>query len=326
MPSRKPLDQDKELEQMRRDYIDHNISDPQDQQNVLQDALETLEDEQIPYALIGGIAGKELGRPRVTHDIDIFIKPEDADQALKALEDSGFQTEKRDPTWLYKAWKNGILVDVIFKSAGDIYFDDEMRKHVRRLPFKGHSINSISPEDFIVIKAAVHQEHIPHHWHDALAVLTEGDLDWSYLVRRARFSPRRVLALLIYAQSNDIAIPIDVIQNLYRKLFETTSSIQSQVVHPYRESPEEEKPAPKDSVIYIKGRIMEALNTDERIADHDIRIMVGEKSIDAQGEVFTDEQRNAVKEVVQKISPDKEFRDHIQVRCLPGPEASEVIQ
>ena len=35
--------------------------------------------------MFGGIAVKELGRPRVTHDIDIFVKPDDADDVLEIL-------------------------------------------------------------------------------------------------------------------------------------------------------------------------------------------------------------------------------------------------
>lgn len=329
MASKKPLAREEELEQMRQDYMGHNSSDPVNQKKVLLSVIQVFEDRNIPYALIGGMAGKELGRPRVTHDIDVFIRPDDADKTLEALDKEGFDCEKRDLAWLYKAWKDNILVDIIFKSSGDIYFDEEIERHVRRVPFKGHFVNSISPEDFIVIKAAVHQEHLPHHWHDALAVLTEGELDWSYLVRRARHAPRRVLSLLIYAQSNDIAVPLDVIQNLYRKVFDSSSIVSSRIVYPYRvENSESEGPVKtmKDSIIYTKGRIMEALNTDERIADHDIKIAVTEKSIDARGEVYTREQKVAVRELLQEISPERELRDYIHVRSLPGPEDSEVIQ
>lgn len=329
MAAKKPLMREQEVERMRRDFIDHNVSDPENQKNVLLEAVSTLESESIPYALIGGLAAKELGRPRVTHDVDIFVRPDDANFVLAALEQKGFTTERRDPAWLYKAWKDDILVDIIFKSSGDIYFDEEIRQHVRRVPYKGKFINSISPEDFIVIKAAVHQEHIPHHWHDALAVLTEGDLDWTYLIKRARYSPRRVLALLIYAQSNDIAVPADAIEALYSKAFGSSKLQRKQVFYPYREDVAKEAgqgKVSKDSIVYTKGRIMEALNTDERIADHDIKVVVTETSIDARGEVYTQEQKKAIKEVLEKISPDKELRDYVHVRELPGPEESEVIQ
>jgi len=327
MESKKPLSHGQEIRQMQQDYSDHNSSDPESQSATLLEAITSFEENELPYALIGGIACRGLGRPRITHDIDLFVAPEDAMWALEILKERGFTTEKRDPAWLFKAWKNNILVDLIFKSSGDIYFDDEMQKHVQRVPFKDHFINSISPEDFVVIKAAVHQEHIPHHWHDALAVLTEGNLEWEYLVKRARFSPRRVLSLLIYAQSNDIAVPMEVIQTLYRKLFEMSYQTPKKVIFPYREAPKlQERPEPRDSIIYIKAKIMEALNTDERTADHDIKVVVTESTVDARGEVFTSDQQRAVHEVVRAISPEKEFRNNVYVRSLPGPEDSEVIQ
>jgi len=322
--SHKPIRREVEIAQMRRDYKDHNLSDQSKQGAVILSSIEALEKNSIPYALIGGVAGKELGRPRITHDIDLFVCPDDADEALKVLESSGFTTEKRDITWLYKAWKDDTLVDIIFKSSGDIYFDDEVRSHVRRLPYQGRFVNSISPEDFIVIKAAVHQEHIPHHWHDALAVLTEDNLDWSYLLKRARFSPRRVLSLLVYAQSNDIAVPHEAIQALYKKLYETHIDSPKNVNHPYREE-SFSRQTTRDSIVYTKAKIIEALNTDERIADHDIKVTVTQTSIDARGEVFTPDQKKAVREVLMKLAPDKELNDYIHIRTYPGPETSEVI-
>lgn len=328
MENTAPNDHTTEMAQMRQDYRDHNQSDPEAQCETLLEAVGVMEENSIPYALIGGIAGKGLGRPRITHDIDLFLTPEDANYALEALNDCGFKTEKRDTAWLYKAWKNGILVDIIFRSSGDIYFDEEIQRHVRRVPFKDHFLNSISPEDFIVIKAAVHQEHIPHHWHDALAVLTEGNLDWEYLVKRARYSPRRVLALLIYAQSNDIAVPVEAVQTLYRKLYEMSSQITRPLIHPYRKAPETKQVSntPRDSIVYVKAKIIEALSTDERTADHDIKIVVTDGAIDARGEVFTEDQKRAVCEIIGTISPEREFKNHIFVRSLPGPEESEVIQ
>ena len=323
-----PLTRQQEIEQKERDFHDHNLTNMPNINSTLFATLDTIEEKDIPYALIGGIAVKELGRPRVTHDIDIFVKPDDADYVLKILEDKGFEIEKRDPFWLYKAWKGNVLVDVIFRSCGDIYFEEEVRSHVRRIPYQGRFINAISPEDFIVIKSAAHQEDNPHHWHDALAVLTQGNLDWEYLLKRSRHSPRRLLALLIYAQSNDIAIPTDFIQKLYKNIFEYPHYTPESVQYPYKTGKikqsafhhEEKEPA-----IYTKGRIMEALTTDERIAEHDIRVVVSDSIIIVKGEVFTHEQKNAVDEVIRKMEPMMELRNQLNVRILTPPEGSEAI-
>ena len=319
-----------EIEQTARDFHDHNLTDLETLNRTLLATIQTVEESNIPYALIGGVAVKELGRPRVTHDIDLFVRPDDAERVLQVLESKGFHIERRDPFWLYKAWREEVLVDVIFKSSGDIYFDEEVRDHVRRIPYLGGYINAISPEDFIVIKAAAHQEDNPHHWHDALAVLTQGNLDWEYLYRRAKHSPRRVLSLLIYAQSNDIAVSFEIIQRLYKLVFETQVFPPQPVIHPYRYeykfNVNDGHSHEKDSPIYVKGRIMEALTSDERIAEHDIKVIVSKTSVIARGEVFTAEQKEAVDEVVAKIAPHLEVKNQVEVRVLNPPEGSETIR
>ena len=43
-----------------------------------------------------------------------------------------------------------------------------------------------------------------------------GDLDWEYLTARAvHHGPRRVLSLLLYAESNDLAVPNDTVKALF---------------------------------------------------------------------------------------------------------------
>lgn len=322
------LNREQELENCERDFHDHNLTALDDIHAVLLEAVNAVEESGIPYAIIGGLAVKNLGRPRVTHDIDFFVRPDDAENVLKVLEAKGFTTQLRDPFWLYKAWKSNILVDLIFKSSGDIYFDEEVRAHVRRVPYNHMLINAISPEDFIVIKAAAHQEHNPHHWHDALAVLKQGGLDWEYLLVRAKHAPRRVLALLIYGQANDLAVPNEIIQKLYRNLFEPAPYNPQSIVFPYRENKtiSVERDDSKEHHIYIKGRIMDALTMDERIAEHDIKVIVTDSTIVAKGEVFTRDQRDAVDEVLSKCAPLHEVRNQVNVRVLSAPEGSEAIK
>lgn len=322
------LSQAEELSNCERDYHDHNLTQLSDIHDVLLEAVNIVEESGIPYAIIGGLAVKNLGRPRVTHDIDFFVTPDDAEKVLKALEAKGFTTQLRDPFWLYKAWKKDILVDVIFKSSGDIYFDEEVSTHVRRVPYNNMLINAISPEDFIVIKAAAHQEHNPHHWHDALAVLKQGGLDWDYLLTRSKHAPRRVLALLIYGQANDLAVPNEIIQKLYRSLYEAPSHNTQTVNFPYREKKETplDRSDAKEHYIYTKGRIMDALTMDERIAEHDIKVIVTNSTVVAKGEVFTREQREAVEEVLGKCAPAHEIKNQVSVRVLPAPEGSEAIK
>jgi predicted nucleotidyltransferase len=188
--------------------------------DVLRETVETLEQTGVPYVLMGGIGSASHGRPRWTHDIDVFIRPEDAARSVRALAERGFEVEETYPEWLYKAFKREVMVDLIFTSAGGILLDEEMISRAPVIDFKGVSVRVIPPEDLIVIKAVVHEEHMPRHWHDALAVLAVCDLDWDYLERRARqYGARRVLSLLVYGQSNDMIVPAGPVRRLFEAIY-----------------------------------------------------------------------------------------------------------
>lgn len=183
--------------------------------NALRDLGRALTGSPLRVLVMGGVSSASLARPRPTDDIDLFVHPEDADALLDHLAGHGFDVERTNPTWLYKAHRHGVLVDVIFKSTGDIYVDDAMLEHARCREFKGVTLRTISPEDLVVIKAVAMTEHAPHHWFDALGVIARCDLDWPYLADRSRrFGPRRILSLLLYAESLDLAVPSTAIDRL----------------------------------------------------------------------------------------------------------------
>ena len=181
---------------------------------VLGDAIRVAGATGLPHAFMGGIASTALGRPRWTHDIDLCVRPQDARAMLAAFADAGYQTEETDQTWLYKATRDGVLVDLIFESTGGIVLDDEMLSRVRQGSFGNLRLNILGPEDLLVIKAIVHREHRQRHWFDALALVETGELDWPYLLRRAAPGPRRVASLLLYAQTDGLQVPDWVIEAL----------------------------------------------------------------------------------------------------------------
>ena len=183
------------------------------------DAVDAWERGGIPYVVIGGLASSLLGRPRRTRDVDLLVTKDDAQRALEALDAVGFDTEETNPEWIYKATRDDIQIDVIFWLKGDVYLDDEMLARARDERVDGRTVRVIPPEDLIVVKAVVHDEQTPRHWHDALGVIAEQELDWDYLYRRARHGARRVLALLLYAQSNDLIVPDEAIRGLYETIY-----------------------------------------------------------------------------------------------------------
>jgi|GEM_PF-839587 len=185
---------------------------------VLDEVIDVLGRSEIEYLLMGGIASSCLGRERWTHDIDVFARPAEARRAMTALAAAGFDTEETYPEWLFKAFKAEQMVDLIFRSGGDITVDDEMVRRAPTATFMGRTVRTVPAEDLLVLKVVVAAEHAPRHWYDALAIVAAADLDWPYLMRRARRGIRRVLSLLLYAQSNDLPVPAWVVHELFATL------------------------------------------------------------------------------------------------------------
>jgi hypothetical protein len=188
---------------------------------VLRETRDALDASGVPYLFLGGVASQALGRPRWTHDADVIVAPGEAERALEALARAGFRIQRTDPEWLFKALKDDVLVDLVFRSMGigdhpPVALDDAMLERATQEEIEGIAIRVLPPEDLVVIKALVWKEHTPRHWHDALAVLRRPDIDWDYLVERARrHDPLRVLSLLLYAESNDTPVPWSSVRDLY---------------------------------------------------------------------------------------------------------------
>jgi len=183
---------------------------------VLDEALDALHTADIPFLLIGGIGSAVYGRDQGTRDIDVFVRPETARRVLEELGARGFETKEVAERWLSKAMKDGVLVDVIFRSTRDILLGDEMLRRSRVMPFRGREVPLAPPEDLVVMKACAMSEDTSRYWYDAVSIIAHSELDWDYLVARAReHGARRLLSLLLFATSLDIVVPSEPIETLY---------------------------------------------------------------------------------------------------------------
>jgi hypothetical protein len=218
------------------------------------------------------------------------VRPGDARAMLAAFADAGYETEETDQAWLYKATKDGVLVDVIFESTGGIVLDDEMLSRVRQGRFGDLRLNVLGPEDLLVIKAIVHREHRQRHWFDALALVETGELDWPYLLRRATPSPRRVASLLLYAQTDGLRVPDWVIEALLEQAREQEAGAGV---------PDE----------YLVAHANEALAADPRTAELELDVSVDGREVIVTGTVATPERQAAVAEAVAKALPGREVRN-----------------
>ena len=186
---------------------------------VLAESQEVLQAAGLLFAVVGGVPTSVYGRPRWTRDVDVLLRPHDARPALEAFAEAGFDAARPNDVWLYKASKEGVLVDFIFKAEGDVYLDAEMAGRVRRIDYEGVSVAAVSPEDLVVVKAVVHREETSRYWFDALSILARTDLDWEYLLWRARVAPARLSSLLVYAVSRGLAVPSEPVERLHAAVF-----------------------------------------------------------------------------------------------------------
>jgi predicted nucleotidyltransferase len=186
---------------------------------VLDQALDALGKAGIPFLLIGGVGSAVYGRDQGTRDIDVFVRPETARKVLEVLGARGFDTREVAERWLSKATKHGVLVDVIFRSSRDILLGDDMLARARVMPFRGRMVPIAPPEDLVVMKACAMSEDTSRYWYDAVSIIAHTELDWDYLVARAReHGARRLLSLMLFATSLDIVVPSEPIETLHEAI------------------------------------------------------------------------------------------------------------
>jgi Uncharacterised nucleotidyltransferase len=159
----------------------------------IKDALKhtaaALNEANVPFLLGGGLAVWARGGPATEHDLDLMLRPKDAERALEALEQAGLPTEKPPEGWLYKAWDDGILVDLIFRPVGEPV-DDAMFERAEELEVNAVPMRVMSLEDVLVMKLMALDEHeLDFERPLEFARSLREQIDWAEVRRRTEDSP-----------------------------------------------------------------------------------------------------------------------------------------
>lgn len=101
-------------------------------ENSLKRSAAALKDAGVPFVLGGSLAVFARGGPESCSDLDLIVKPSDAERALDVLESLGMRREDPPEDWLVKAWDDGVLVDLIFGPIG-IAVDDDFIASAERM-------------------------------------------------------------------------------------------------------------------------------------------------------------------------------------------------
>jgi Uncharacterised nucleotidyltransferase len=155
----------------------------------LKKAAAALRDAEVPFLLGGGLAAWARGGPESDHDLDLMIKPEDAERAAKALAEAGFRIEEPPEEWLYKAWDGDALVDVIFEPSGGPV-NDGMLERAEELDVAAVTMRVMALEDVMVTKLLSLREHeVDYESVLEIARALREQINWDEVWRRTSHSP-----------------------------------------------------------------------------------------------------------------------------------------
>jgi predicted nucleotidyltransferase len=152
-------------------------------------AAAALRDADVPFVLGGGLAIWARGGPETEHDVDFFVKPEDAERGWEALEQAGFHTEDPPEGWLYKGFRDGVMVDLIYAPTG-LTIDDAFLDRAEPLEVHAVQMRVMSANDVLVAKLLAMREHqVDYDQVLELARTVREQIDWDEVRERTSGSP-----------------------------------------------------------------------------------------------------------------------------------------
>jgi predicted nucleotidyltransferase len=157
--------------------------------DTLKHAAAALRDADVPFVLGGGLAVWARGGPETEHDVDFFVRADDAERAVQALDAAGFRTEEPPEGWLYKGYRNGVLVDLIFDPSG-LVVDDEFLDRAEEVEVHAVRMPVMRAEDVLVTKLLAMREH--HMDYDRVLEIARSvreQIDWDEVRGRVDGSP-----------------------------------------------------------------------------------------------------------------------------------------
>ena len=155
----------------------------------LKNAAAALRRAEVPFLLGGGLAAWVRGGPESDHDLDFFVKPEDAKRALEVLAEDGMRPEKPPENWLYKAWDGDVLIDLIFAPSGETITDENFER-AEELEVNAVRMQVASLEDVIAAKLLALAEHEADFGPVLeIARSVREQVDWGRVRARTRVSP-----------------------------------------------------------------------------------------------------------------------------------------
>jgi predicted nucleotidyltransferase len=127
-------------------------------ERTLKRTVAALREAGVPFLLAGSLASWARGGPPTRHDLDVIVKPQDAERALEALVQHGMRAERPVEEWLLKAWDGDVLIDLIFCPRG-LEVTDELIERAEELHVLGTTMPVLALEDLLASKLMALDEH-----------------------------------------------------------------------------------------------------------------------------------------------------------------------
>lgn len=155
----------------------------------LRRSVAILRDAGIPFVVGGSLAAWARGGPEVTNDLDLMLRPEDAERALQLLADAGMRPERPPEEWLLKAWDGDVLVDLIFCTVEGEVTDEQIARG-EQLTVTSVAMNVLRLEDMFALRLQTLNEH----YLDYAALLKMAralreQVDWDAVRMRVHHTP-----------------------------------------------------------------------------------------------------------------------------------------
>ena len=158
-------------------------------QETLKHVVAALDEADVPFLVGGSLASWARGGPDTTHDLDIIVKPEDAERAQEALADAGMRAEDPPETWLLKVWDGDVLVDLIHQPAG-LTVDHGLIERAECVNVAAMDFKVMAIEDVLFTKLnSLNEHYLDFSSALQIARALREQVDWERLRERTGDSP-----------------------------------------------------------------------------------------------------------------------------------------
>jgi hypothetical protein len=157
--------------------------------DALKISARALREAEVPFVLGGGMACWARGGPETDHDVDFMIRPQDAERALEALGKLGMRTEHPPEDWLYKAWHDDVLIDLIFAPIGEP-LDDHWFENAEEIEVTAVRMKVAALEDVVSTSLlALSEQYLRYESVVMIARALREQIDWDVVRTRTSSSP-----------------------------------------------------------------------------------------------------------------------------------------